>query len=162
MMLYFSEYVYVAINVAIKLKTFLSQNIEHGKHEVMTVVMRWHRSYLNICHQSLNPNLNRACKYLRLKSTQSKSNLQRVQLVLTEFIFVLSHYKLFYFLTHCRPLGPGCVAPPDFFRSVNSISTRRPDYAHHITTARLPLPPDFQTFLHPCIIGNSHLVNMYK
>ena len=39
-MLYFSEYVYVAINVAIKLKTLLSQNIEHGKHEVMTVVMR--------------------------------------------------------------------------------------------------------------------------
>ena len=34
--------IYVAINVAIKLKTFLSQNIEHGKNEVMTVVMRWH------------------------------------------------------------------------------------------------------------------------
>ena len=43
--------IYVAINVAIKLKTFLSQNLQHEKHEVI----RWHRCN-NICPQSLDPN----------------------------------------------------------------------------------------------------------
>ena len=35
------------------------------------------------------------------------------------------------------------MAPPDFRRSVNPISTRGADYAHQIILA----PPDFQTFL---------------
>ena len=47
--------------------------------------------------------------------------------------------------------GQGQGDPPDFYRSVKPISTRggRADYAHKITTAPPPLPPDFQTFLRP-------------
>ena len=37
--------------------------------------------------------------------------------------------------------GGGAAAPPDFGRSVNSISTRGADYAHHSTTC----PPGFLT-----------------
>ena len=39
----------------------------------------------------------------------------------------------------------GAMAPPDFGRSVNTISTRGAEYAHQIILA----PPDFQTFLRP-------------
>ena len=43
--------------------------------------------------------------------------------------------------------GGGAVAPfPEFGRSVNPISTRGADYAHHSTTC----PPDFWPLLHPC------------
>ena len=44
----------------------------------------------------------------------------------------------------------GAMAPPDFGRSFNPISTRGrgADYAHPIILA----PPDFQTFLRPCFI----------
>ena len=39
-----------------------------------------------------------------------------------------------------RPVGVGgAMAPQDLGRSVNSISTRGTDYAHHITTG----PPGF-------------------
>ena len=45
-----------------------------------------------------------------------------------------------------RPVVAGvAMAPPDFGRSVNPISTRGADYAHQIILA----PPDFQTFLRP-------------
>ena len=50
----------------------------------------------------------------------------------------------------CRGVVPGgaggAMTPPDFGRSVNSISTRGTDYAHLITTGT----PDFQTFRRPC------------
>jgi hypothetical protein len=46
----------------------------------------------------------------------------------------------------CRPVIPGCaggaLAPPDFYRSVNPISTKGADYAHQ----KILAPPDFQTF----------------
>ena len=49
-----------------------------------------------------------------------------------------------------RPVVPGgaggAMAPPDFDKSVNPISTRGADYA----PASLLAPPDFQTFLRPC------------
>ena len=44
----------------------------------------------------------------------------------------------------------GMPPPPHFDRSVNPISIRRADYAHHITTCL----PDFQTFLR-------HFLDMY-
>ena len=47
------------------------------------------------------------------------------------------------------PGGPGGPSPsPVFERSVDPISTRGADYAHHIIIA----PPDFQTFLRPCAV----------
>ena len=49
-------------------------------------------------------------------------------------------------LTYCevRPVVPGCagcaMAHPDFGRSVNPISTRGADYAHH----NIACPPGFE------------------
>ena len=43
-------------------------------------------------------------------------------------------------LLYCRPVGAkGSIVPPDFVRSVNSISTSGADYADNVTT----WPPDF-------------------
>ena len=45
------------------------------------------------------------------------------------------------------------MAPPDFGRSVNPISTRgrgEADYSHHIVTCLTRPHPDFQTFPRPC------------
>ena len=51
---------------------------------------------------------------------------------------------------HGRPVvhggAGGAMAPPDFGRSVNPISTWGTDYAHQIILA----PPDFQTYQRPC------------
>ena len=49
------------------------------------------------------------------------------------------------------PVGAGiAMAPPDFERSVNPISTRRADYAHHITTG----PPGFSEI--PTALDSEH------
>ena len=51
------------------------------------------------------------------------------------------------FTNKCRGVVPGgAMAPPDFGRSVNPISTRVADYAHHITTG-LPGFTDLPTAL---------------
>ena len=53
-------------------------------------------------------------------------------------------------LVYIRPVVPGgargAMAPPDFGRSVNPISTKGADHADQITLAH----PDFQTFRQPC------------
>ena len=58
-----------------------------------------------------------------------------------------------------QPLCQGCWSrggqeamppPPDFGRSVNPFSTREADYAHYITTCPSS-PPEFWTFLRPCM-----------
>ena len=43
------------------------------------------------------------------------------------------------------------MAPPSFGRSVNPISIKGVDYAHHITPRLLLTPEDIQTFLRPCV-----------
>ena len=51
----------------------------------------------------------------------------------------------------------GALAPPIFGQTVNPISTRGADYAHHITTS----PPDFQTLRQPCTVYIIGLICMY-
>ena len=54
------------------------------------------------------------------------------------------------YLTGLSDLGVGCVGTAllDLGRSVNPVSIRRADYAHHITT-RPQTPSKFQIFLRP-------------
>ena len=56
-----------------------------------------------------------------------------------------------------RPVVPGgaggAMAPPDFGRSVNPISTKGADYAHQIVLA----PPDFQIFRRPWIFKGKRI-----
>ena len=47
----------------------------------------------------------------------------------------------------CRSRGCQGCAPPNFGKSVNPISTRAADYAHHITTAPPPRSLDLPTAL---------------
>ena len=55
------------------------------------------------------------------------------------------------------PVGAGgTMAPPDFGRSVNPISTKGADYAHQIILAS----PDFQTLRWPCIHGCNKIMNL--
>ena len=53
-----------------------------------------------------------------------------------------------------RPVGAGiAMAPPDFERSVNPISTRGAHYAHHITTG----PPGFSDLPTARLLKAAHL-----
>ena len=68
---------------------------------------------------------------------------------------VLSKVAMFIVKTYVETMGVvpggagGAMAPQNFGRSVNPISTRRRShYAPHIITC----PPDFQTFLWPCYV----------
>ena len=82
--------------------------------------------------------------------------LHQFRLLRLEKTFVICYQSLlqnrssFQFRFSCRAVGaggPGGHAFLDFDRSVNPISTRGIDYALHSSTG----PPDFQTFLRPCI-----------
>ena len=57
---------------------------------------------------------------------------------------------------HLNTQCEGAMAPPDFGRSVNPISTKGADYAHQIILAS----PDFQTLRWPCIHGCNKIMNL--
>ena len=65
------------------------------------------------------------------------------------------------YLTGLSDLGVGCVGTAllDLGRSVNPVSIRRADYAHHITT-RPPPPPRFSDF--PTALRSKYVLYVMK
>ena len=59
------------------------------------------------------------------------------------------------------PVGAGdAMAPPDFGRSVNTISTR--GWGQIMPTTLLPAPPDFQKLLRPYCVQRSKVYVTYR